>query len=684
MVQHNRNLDRRANWFDRQFIRAQDLVDADDYHLDRRRRHLRQLHTPGVAEGLEVRGAEHDGTVKVSAGTAIDAHGRELILLTEVTSGPLPGGDVTKAAVYLVYREAETDASTDPGVTGNTRIQEITEIVFWELTPQNGTEPASPAQGGLLAAPGIKLAEVQLEKGKLTDSPKDARQWAGAVLGQFAVSGLTLRRNTTAEDLWPRITTSEADGGLRFATGGAPTDERMRIDADGHVAIGTSDPLSVRLTVESDGVPLGLRATGIAADAGGLWRLRHQADIVALDMNTAPDGDFTTAATPLALTALGPLTSQVTIGAGANGTLRTRHIDGKSHENDEAGPLFLNFATETPVVVGQDAHPTAVVVAGEIESRSFPADDGTPGLARLALTARSAGGKTETWKLYTAAVGGGWGVEPGAFELWQYPDIVPRFKIRPNGDTVLVPSGGIVELPGGASISASGRLHVSGDEILYLLNKNGVTIGREWGGDGSLYAQGNVKIDGRLDARSNIVVAGAANDPDFPDWSGGGVSTHDLIIRGGIYGPGSIEIDGTITGKSKKFVIEHPLDPARSLAHASLEGPENGVYYRGEGRLVDGAAEIKLPAYFEALTRPDGRTVHLTPRFGDAAEPVTALAASAVENGRFQVRSFGGDHARHTFYWEVRAVRADLPELMTEIPKRQPVDFSRPSARDIP
>ncbi len=49
---------------------------------------------------------------------------------------------------------------------------------------------------------------------------------------------------------------------------------------------------------------------------------------------------------------------------------------------------------------------------------------------------------------------------------------------------------GNLALPAGTIVNAPGRLHISGDEILYLLNRNGVTIGKEWGGNGNLNAQG--------------------------------------------------------------------------------------------------------------------------------------------------------------------------------------------------
>lgn len=40
------------------------------------------------------------------------------------------------------------------------------------------------------------------------------------------------------------------------------------------------------------------------------------------------------------------------------------------------------------------------------------------------------------------------------------------------------------------AISSSGRMHISGNELLYLLNKDGVIVGKEWGGNGNLSVQG--------------------------------------------------------------------------------------------------------------------------------------------------------------------------------------------------
>jgi hypothetical protein len=127
------------------------------------------------------------------------------------------------------------------------------------------------------------------------------------------------------------------------------------------------------------------------------------------------------------------------------------------------------------------------------------------------------------------------------------------------------------------------------------------------------------------------------------------------------------------TSHVKTFIIDHPIDRDRYLIHTTLEGPENAVFYRGSSHLEAGVAEIALPSYFEAATRLDGRTVQLTPRFHGDREPVSMLAASAVENGRFRVRAVDGRNAEQAFDWEVKAVRADVQPLWVE-PQRTQIE----------
>lgn len=93
-----------------------------------------------------------------------------------------------------------------------------------------------------------------------------------------------------------------------------------------------------------------------------------------------------------------------------------------------------------------------------------------------------------------------------------------------------------------------------------------------------------------------------------------------------------------------------------------LDGAGGRLLFQGEGRLVRGVATVELPRSFEALTRSDGRTVHLTPVCEDD-EMVYALAASRIVQGRFRVRTVDRFPARHAFFWQVSALRADLEHL---------------------
>jgi hypothetical protein len=124
--------------------------------------------------------------------------------------------------------------------------------------------------------------------------------------------------------------------------------------------------------------------------------------------------------------------------------------------------------------------------------------------------------------------------------------------------------------------------------------------------------------------------------------------------------PTGVTMNALTVSGAKSFRITHPRDETKYLTHSCLEGPENGVYYRGEGMTTDSWAEITLPDYFEALTLKEGRTVYLTPLFEDDAEIIGTVAASRVVDGRFRVWSAVPSQK---FYWEVMAVRGDVPEL---------------------
>jgi hypothetical protein len=152
------------------------------------------------------------------------------------------------------------------------------------------------------------------------------------------------------------------------------------------------------------------------------------------------------------------------------------------------------------------------------------------------------------------------------------------------------------------------------------------------------------------------------------NWNGGSTGG-TLFGNGNSATVASVSSTGVITGSAKNFRIVHPLDDTKYLTHSCIEGPEYAVFYRGEGQCVDGRATVALPDYFETLVMAENRTVILTPLFEDDEDnPIALLAAGRVFDGHFSVRAQGNDTQK--FYWEVKAVRADISplEVETDIP----------------
>ena len=62
----------------------------------------------------------------------------------------------------------------------------------------------------------------------------------------------------------------------------------------------------------------------------------------------------------------------------------------------------------------------------------------------------------------------------------------------PNAKLEVV--GGDMWLEGSRQFYSPGRMHIHGEEILYLLHKSGVIISRAWGGTGNLHVDGEVRL----------------------------------------------------------------------------------------------------------------------------------------------------------------------------------------------
>jgi hypothetical protein len=109
------------------------------------------------------------------------------------------------------------------------------------------------------------------------------------------------------------------------------------------------------------------------------------------------------------------------------------------------------------------------------------------------------------------------------------------------------------------------------------------------------------------------------------------------------------------TNSGKTFIIDHPDDSEKYLIHGCLEGPENGVYYRGVGEIKDDImTTIYLPNYVKNLAYDF--TIQLTPIFNGKIDK-KQLQTTKVnkENNSFDVYGDSGE-----FYWHVYGKRSEL------------------------
>lgn len=132
---------KRVNFFNGQFLKQEEFLDLDKYHLHMRRRWTYVMFdksgvVQATASDLTIEGPnEHPElspkSIRVKAGMAIGkredlAESREIVLLADQTINLSAQGVLTgeKAIITIHRQEVEESPSSDGGVTGNTRILE--------------------------------------------------------------------------------------------------------------------------------------------------------------------------------------------------------------------------------------------------------------------------------------------------------------------------------------------------------------------------------------------------------------------------------------------------------------------------------------------------------------------------------------------------------------------------------
>jgi hypothetical protein len=109
--------------------------------------------------------------------------------------------------------------------------------------------------------------------------------------------------------------------------------------------------------------------------------------------------------------------------------------------------------------------------------------------------------------------------------------------------------------------------------------------------------------------------------------------------------------------KTKNFVIDHPSESGKKLVHACLEGPENGVYFRGR---ITNRKSIQFPTYWKDLIDWTTVSVSLTP-VGSHQD----IIVKRIDEDQVHLQSSGGIPIDCFFH--IYATRKDVPRLITEV-----------------
>ena len=112
-----------------------------------------------------------------------------------------------------------------------------------------------------------------------------------------------------------------------------------------------------------------------------------------------------------------------------------------------------------------------------------------------------------------------------------------------------------------------------------------------------------------------------------------------------------------LMAKTKNFIIDHPSESGKKLVHACLEGPENGVYFRGR---ITNRKSIQFPTYWKDLIDWTTVSVSLTP-VGSHQNVIV----KRIDEDQVHLQSNGGIPIDCFFH--IYATRKDVNRLIVEV-----------------
>jgi hypothetical protein len=152
----------------------------------------------------------------------------------------------------------------------------------------------------------------------------------------------------------------------------------------------------------------------------------------------------------------------------------------------------------------------------------------------------------------------------------------------------------------------------------------------------------------------------------------GKYGSNALVISGSSVGIGTttpaykLQVNGSFGATTKSFVIDHPTKEGKKLVYGSLESPYHGIRLTGRNMLIDGECKVQLPDYIYKLARPESVNIQITPI---KCGKVIYVDEISVENNYFVVKydkSLLESYKNYEFFWDFTATRSDVEQLVVE------------------
>ncbi len=128
--------------------------------------------------------------------------------------------------------------------------------------------------------------------------------------------------------------------------------------------------------------------------------------------------------------------------------------------------------------------------------------------------------------------------------------------------------------------------------------------------------------------------------------------SNNFTVDGNAQVNGNLTVSGSISGASKNFKIDHPLDPLnKTLTYTSVESPDMKNIYDGNVTTnAEGEAIVTMPAYFEALNRDFRYQLTVIGTFAQA------IVSEEIKGNTFKIKT---DKPNVKVSWQVTGIRHD-------------------------